>query len=915
MRVEAVDCGPEREGVTWHACEAGEAARRFGVDPSKGLAGQDAADRLDKWGPNEIAAEKRRTVFQMFADQLKEFLVILLLVSAAISGLLGEMKDAIIIIGIVLLNAVLGVVQESRAESALAALKRMSKPRARVLRDGRPAVIAASELVPGDVFLLEAGDFVPADGRLVESASLKVEESSLTGESVPVEKQAEAVVAEDAPLGDRINMVFSGTSVTYGRGKAIATATGMRTEIGRIAQLISEAEESTTPLQERLDYLGKRLGVAAIALCVLVFVEGILRNQPPFDMFMTSVSLAVAAIPEGLPAIVTVVLALGVQRMAAQRAVIRRLPAVETLGSATVICSDKTGTLTKNEMTVTHVVTMLESVSVTGTGYSVEGGLVKDGAAATPEDVPVVAETLRVGALCSDARLRAEGGIVGDPTEGAIVVAAAKIGADKAALERRHPRVAEVPFDSVRKRMSTANKDEEGYLICVKGAPEEVLDVCTHYMTVKGVQPLDAGARARMLDINGDLAAEGLRVLAVAERRMDALPSDISADTLEQGLAFLGLLGMVDPPRPEVRESVKQARSAGIIPIMITGDHRTTAVAIAKALGMMDPDDEAVTGRELDAMSDEELDARVERIKVYARTSPEHKMKIVSSLQRKGHIVAMTGDGVNDAPALKKADIGAAMGITGTDVAKGAADMVLTDDNFATIVAAVREGRIIFENIKKTVSYLLSCNIGEIVAIGAAIGLGLPRPLLPAQILWVNLVTDGLPALALGVEPVHPDIMKAPPKGSREKVLSGGALIRLVLFGVWVGLLTLGAFLWRYSAAAAAGCDQAAGAGVDTARTMAMVALSFSQLFHSFNNRSETRSVFSLGLRGNPKLVWAFVISGGLQVALVAVPSLRRLFNTTSLTLAEWGISLAFAASIVVVSEIVKAALRAQKKM
>ncbi|MGN1248738.1 MAG: cation-translocating P-type ATPase, partial [Candidatus Spyradocola sp.] len=766
----------------------------------------------------------------------------------------------LLIVAIVIANAVMGVLQESKAEKALDALKNLSAPHARVLRDGKESVVDAKALVPGDVILLEAGDFVPADARLITAASLKCEESALTGESVPAEKDAQTTVPDDAPLGDRRNMVYSGCSVTYGRATAVVTATGMNTEMGKIANLLDSSEDTQTPLQKKLANLGKYLGILALAACAVVFVVGLFNGMDVMDIFMTAVSLAVSAIPEGLPAIVTIVLAIGVQRMVKRNAIIRRLPAVETLGSASVICSDKTGTLTQNRMTLTHAYV--------------------DGASA-PEEISShnsesVRQLLRLAALCCDGSVTFtddEEQHIGDPTETAILVAAHKNGMDKDDLNAQSPRLAELPFDSDRKLMTTVNRIDGQNVVIVKGAFDVLASRCTSG---------DLKVARRVCD---EMSAQALRVLAVAAKRIDNLPEAPTSDALECNLTLLGLVGMIDPPRPEAREAVRQCRKAGIKPVMITGDHVVTASAIARDLGILQPGDEAITGAQLQKMTDSELDARVRGISVYARVSPEDKIRIVRAWQRQGEIVSMTGDGVNDAPALKAADIGCAMGITGTDVAKGAADMTLTDDNFATIVSAVREGRGIYDNIKKAVGFLLGTNIGEILTVFLAMVCWHKSPLLSMQLLWINLVTDSLPAIAIGMEPVEPDVMDRKPKPRDESLFAHGMGVRIALQGLLFSGLTLLAFRLGESVTGALAGGQ----------TLAFMVLALSQIFHAFNMRTN-QSLFKVGVFSNSQMNKAALVSLALTAAVLFIPPLATLFGLIRLPgwlyLAGLGLSL-----------------------
>ncbi|MGM9614767.1 MAG: calcium-translocating P-type ATPase, PMCA-type [Oscillospiraceae bacterium] len=818
-------------------------------DPSCGLRSEQVAEKRARYGENKLREKKQKTMFQRFLDQFKDVMILILLAAAAISfviacmeGDTGEFFEPVLILLIVILNAIMGVVQESKAEKALEALKGLSAPHARVIRDGKEAVIPADELVPGDIIRLEAGDFVPADARLLHSVSLKSEESALTGESVPSEKDAEAVVDDNAPLGDRDNMVFSGCSITYGTASAVVTATGMDTEMGKIANLLDNEEQGQTPLQQKLAQLGKYLGILALAACAVIFVVGLANGIPAIEIFMTAVSLAVSAIPEGLPAIVTIVLSIGVQRLVKKNAIIRRLPAVETLGSASVICSDKTGTLTQNRMTLVKawVDGMAEPESISG------------------QNTEKIRRLLALGTLCSDGSVVFHGmeeQHIGDPTETAIVLAAHKNGMPKEQLNQTCPRLAEIPFDSDRKLMTTVNRMDGKNVVIVKGAFDVMALRCTGG---------DLEAARRMTEA---MSENALRVLAIACKEVDSVPEEPTSGELENGLTLLGLVGMIDPPRPEAKEAVAVCRKAGIKPVMITGDHVVTASAIAKELGILEAGDLAVTGPQLDAMTDRELDEQVEHISVYARVSPENKIRIVKAWQRKDRIVSMTGDGVNDAPALKAADIGCAMGITGTDVAKGAADMTLTDDNFATIVEAVREGRGIYANIRKVVGFLLGTNIGEVILVFVAMLLWHKSPLISMQLLWINLVTDSLPAIALGMEAVEPDVMEQKPKRKNESLFAHGLGLRTILQGVMFGVLSLAAYwLGETQTGSAAG-----------GQTMAFMVLALSQIVQSFNMRSE-HSLFKIGVFSNHKLNGAALISMAL-VGLVLFTPLRTAFG------------------------------------
>ena len=849
----------------WHDKSLGETLSQLGTHRHRGLSDGEAKTRLDRYGPNELKGKPPRSLALRLLDQLKDPMILVLLAAAGLSFLSSggaDWLDGAIILLIVVVNAAISISQENSAQEALEALQRMSAPKARVIRGGTESSLPASQLVPGDLIRLEAGDLVPADARLLESAGLKADEAAMTGESLPVEKQAGEALPSDTPLADRRNMVIGSTVITAGRATAVVTATGMDSEVGRVAGLLLEQEDSDTPLQRRMGEISKTLSFLCLCVCAVMF--GVLQRRVMLDMFMTAVSLAVAAIPEGLPAIVTIVLALGVQRMAARGAIVKKLPAVETLGCAGVICSDKTGTLTQNKMTVRRL-------------WTLPGG----------KEDPL----LTAAVLCCDATLSA-----GDPTEIALVEAAARAGLDKAGLDHAFPRRGEVPFDSDRKLMSTVQPlPGGGFQVCVKGAPDVLLSRCD----------LSPAQKQAVLAANDAMAGQALRVLAVARRELSALPSSLSSDTLEHHLTFLGLLGMMDPPREEVKAAVAQCRSAGIKPVMITGDHKLTAVAIAKELGICGPRDLAITGADLDFMPQELLERDVDQFAVYARVSPEHKTRIVNAWRKKGQVVAMTGDGVNDAPALKAAHIGCAMGITGTDVAKEAADMILTDDNFATIVSAVAEGRGIYANIKKAIHYLLSCNIGEILTIFLATLFNFHQmPLMPVQLLWLNLVTDSLPALALGVEPVEEGVMDQKPRPAEENLFSPAFSLRLTLQGAMVGLLTLGAyFLGEYVLSDPGEAYQAA-------NTMAFATLTLCQLFHAFDVRSEAQSLFHIGVFSNPAMNKAFLVGLGLQLSVLCFPPFQAVFQTVPLNPLEWAVVLTLSVTPVVVCELAKALRR-----
>ncbi len=848
----------------------------LGVDPQKGLSKEKALELKQKYGENKLREKKKKTLWGRFVEQFKDVMILILIAAAVISFAIAvvernpkEFFEPALILLIVIINAIMGVMQESKAEKALDALKNMSAPHARVIRDGAEAIIDAKDLVPGDIIRLEAGDFVPADARLLQSVSLKSEESALTGESVPAEKDADAVIPENAPLGDRATMIFSGCSITYGTALAVVTATGMDTEMGKIANLLDNEEETQTPLQEKLANLGKYLGFMAIGACAIIFIVGIANNIPVMEIFMTAVSLAVSAIPEGLPAIVTIVLSIGVQRMVKKNALIRRLPAVETLGSASIICSDKTGTLTQNKMTLTKAYADGEE----GTEDISSNSTAK------------IKELLKYATLCCDGSVIFENGEekhIGDPTETAIIVASHKMGMEKDALNNEFPRLGEIPFDSDRKLMSTINKVDGKNIVIVKGAFDMITSCCKD------------GDLEKAKSITEKMSENALRVLAVAYKEIDSIPENLTSENLENDLIFMGLVGMIDPPRPEAKEAVALCRRAGIKPIMITGDHIITASAIAKELGILSPEDRAITGAELDKMTDRELDEMVEHIAVYARVSPENKIRIVKAWQRRGQVVSMTGDGVNDAPALKAADIGCAMGITGTDVAKGAADMTLTDDNFATIVDAVREGRGIYANIKKVVGFLLGTNIGEVITVFVAMLLWHKTPLLSMQLLWINLVTDSLPAIALGMEAVEKDVMDKKPKPKDEGIFAHGFGVRIVLQGIMFALLTLIAFYVGEKAKGIAG-----------GQTMAFMVLSLSQVVQSFNMRSE-HSLFKVGFFTNKKLNGAVLISL-LLVLLVLFTPVKEAFGLIFLTKELYLLALGLVLVPLAVMEIAKA--------
>lgn len=861
----------------WHHLTEERVLSELQANEQRGLSTQEAKQRLEVYGPNQLQGAEKESMLKRFLKQLRDPMIIVLLVAAILSLVSSgftDWADPIIILLIVIINAVISITQEDNANKALEALRNMSAPLAKVLRDGEIVRVGTDQLVPGDIIVLEAGDLVPADARILSSANLKADEAAMTGESVPVSKAAIQTMPEDTALGDRKNMVISSTVITNGRAICIVTATGMETEVGRIANMLMEEEEGQTPLQKKMAEISKTLSILCLAVCAVMFLVGVLYQRPILEIFMTAVSLAVAAIPEGLAAVVTIVLALGVQRMVKRNAIIKRLPAVETLGCASVICSDKTGTLTQNKMTVVDVWTAQETDRTLA---------------------------LTIGCLCNDTILTCEDSCyktAGDPTETAFVDIAVKEGLDKNCLEQTMPRVAELPFDSERKLMSTVHPIGNKFRIMVKGAPDVLLRRCI-------IDPEQLKAAAER---NEEMASRALRVLGVAYRDVDKIPEELSTETLEMELTFVGLVGMIDPPRMEVKQAVAECYAAGIRPIMITGDHKLTAVAIAKELDIFRNGDLAITGPDLDVMSQEQLENDIERYAVYARVSPEHKMRIVQAWQARGKVVAMTGDGVNDAPALKAADIGCAMGITGTDVAKGAADMILTDDNFATIVHAVEQGRGIYANIKKSIQYLLSCNIGEVIVIFVATALNFHQmPLVAIQLLWLNLVTDSLPALALGMEPVEVGIMKQKPRDPKDSIFAHGFALSMIFYGVLVSIVTLLSYvLGEYVLSDPALAD-------GTANTMAFATLVFCELTRAFAVRSERLSIFQIGLLSNKTMNKAFVIGLLLQLAVLLIPFLQPIFHITVLTGTEWLVVVGLSLIPLGVSEIVKAVKRVRE--
>ncbi len=872
-----------------------EVAQILNTSLESGLSAGEAKKRLEQHGPNEFAKKKSKSLFAKFLEQFKSFMIIVLLVAAAISGVVGYMNgegftDAIIILVIVVLNACIGVAQEAKAEKSLEALEKMSAPHCKVVRDGQVQVIESRDLVPGDVVVLDTGDSIPADLRLAEAINLKISDAALTGESVPEEKFTYTIEEDEVSLGDRDNLGFSSSTVTYGRGKGIVINTGMNTEVGKIAAMIQSVPETKTPMQQKLDQLGKFLGIAALIICALIFVVGWIHGKEPLEMFMIAVSLAAAAIPEGLPAVSTIVLAVGVQRLVKKNAIVRTLPAVETLGSTSVICSDKTGTLTQNRMTV---------VKLYVNGFTID--ISQCFAELNNEQTSLLTSLI----LANDAKLSKDGTqwkTTGDPTETALLDAGIKFELVKDALEASMPRIAEIPFDSERKMMTTVHRKADGRMeILTKGGLDEVLACCDTLLVGGRINPLTESEKAKIREANVGMAGAALRVLAAARKEVTELPSKVEPATLENKLTFIGMIGMIDPPREEVKAAVDKCRSAGIKPVMITGDHKITAVAIADSLGIKHPEDKALTGLDVEKMSDADLKTNVEGIAVYARVSPEHKVRIVKAFQSRNEIVAMTGDGVNDAPALKLADIGVAMGVVGTDVSKEAADIVLTDDNFATIVTAVEEGRRIYDNIIKAIQFMLSTNIGEIVVLFVAVLANWATPLLPIHILWINLVTDSLPALSLSVDPADPDIMQRKPVDSHRNIMNRQFATRVFLQGGIIGLLSLLAFRIGHQTS------------VEVAQTMTFAVLAFSQLTHVFNVRSVRHSAFR-NMFKNKLLLGAIVLVAMLMLIVLEIPALHDIFHLATLNQTQWIWVVCLSLAPLVIMELVKAVMRLVKK-
>jgi len=893
--------------MNWYDKSVDEVLKELNVDPSKGLDTESAKERLEKYGANELKEEKGKSFFKKLLAQFSDFLVLILIAAALVSFFIGETQDAIVIIAIVIVNAMLGLYQEGKAEKALEALKKMASPTAKVIRDGKTVEIDSRELVPGDIVILETGDIVPADLRIIDSKNLKIEEASLTGESVAVEKDASKVLEGEVALGDRVNMAYMSTIVTYGRGKGVVVGTGADTEIGKIATMIQTYEDEATPLQKKLNQLGKILGIATILICIVVFADGLIQGRDPLEMFMVSVSLAVAAIPEGLPAIVTIVLAIGMNKMVKRNAIVKKLLAVETLGATSVICTDKTGTLTQNEMTVVKIYTNDKVIDVEGVGYEPKGDFKLGEEKISPLDDKNVQSLLLMGALVNDAELVENGGqykIVGDPTEGALVTLAAKGGIDVDSLNEKYPRIQEIPFDASRKMMTTFHEGyfEDKITAITKGAPDLLIQKCSHILLNGEVVPFTEELKKKVLDTNINFSKQALRVLAVAYKVFDRLPDNLDPENIEKDMIFVGLSGMIDPLRPEAKEAIKLCKKAGIDIKVITGDYKETAFAIARDLGLVESEDEAMMGEELNKISDEELREVVKRVKVFARVSPEHKVRIVNALKENGEITAMTGDGVNDALAIKKADIGISMGITGTDVAKNTADMILTDDNFASIVSAVEEGRIIFSNIKKFVFFLLSCNIGEILLVFLSIAVfNWPIPLLPIQLLWLNLVTDSFPALALGVEKGEPDIMNHPPRNTDEPILDRRMLLGVSFQSLAIAAASLLSFWWAQNTF---GSED-----LVIVRTVVFTTLITAELLRAYSSRSQKYTLFRIGFFSNRQMVLATLGAFALLLVVLYVPFLQDIFYTQALTLNEWKVIIPLALIPLVVGELSKIVL------
>ena len=872
----------EQKQNLWFHKSVEETKEYFKVDEN-GLTSEKVSENRAKYGTNELQAKKKKSTFVKFLEQFKDFMIIVLIIAAIISGVVGYIEgegitDSIIILIVVVLNAVIDVIQENKAEKSLEALQKLSAHVSKVIRNGKMEVIPAKELVPGDIVVLDTGDYVPADLRIIEAVNLKSQEASLTGESVPVDKKTEKIENTEVDLGDRDNMLFSSSLITYGRGKGIVVETGMNTEVGKIAGIINSAEETQTPLQAKLNKLGKTLGIAALVICAIIFVIGLLYGKDPIEMFMTAVSLAVAVIPEGLAAVSTIVLAIGVQRMVKRHAIVKKLPAVETLGSTTVICSDKTGTLTQNKMTVEKIFYNGNTINTESAKQNIDKDLEK---------------LVYISMLCNDTKISTEGKLNGDPTETALVDMGFNLDFDGAIYDE-YPRIKEIPFDSDRKLMTTVNKINDKYLVSTKGGVDELLARCNKYLYNGEIKEDLENYKKVIAENNENMAKDALRVLAMAYKEIDHEPTDEEMENMEQGLIYVGMVGMIDPPRLEVKDAVDKCKNAGIKTVMITGDHKITAIAIAKSLGILENEEEALTGAELEKMSDEDLTKNIRKYSVYARVSPEHKVRIVKAWQANGEIVAMTGDGVNDAPPLKTADIGCAMGIVGTDVSKEAADVILTDDNFATIVSSVEEGRRIYDNILKAIQFLLSSNVGEVITLFVAIlitpllgnlfgiDINLIVPLLPIHILWINLVTDSLPALALAVDPAQKDVMDRKPNKNKS-VFTKGMVWRIAYQGILIGLITIIAFIVGLATPdenlpVIEGLTNEE-IKVEIGQTMAFCVLAFSQLVHVFNVRDNKTSIFKTGIFSNKQLILAVLTSAALMFIILLIPALRHIFS------------------------------------
>ena len=895
--------------MEWYRESIENVIKKLSSNKDTGLSNDEANKRLKEYGLNELEEKGKSSIWTKIIAQFKDFLVLILIGASIISIAVGEVTDSIVIIAIVIINAALGIIQEGKAEKSLEALRKMASPNAKVIRDGNKNIVPANTLIPGDIVLLEAGDIIPADLRLLESSNLKVEEASLTGESVPVEKNAETILDNEVSLGDRENTAYMNTIVTYGRGKGIVVGTSENTEMGKVAKMLKTFEDDTTPLQKKLDQLGKYLGLGCLVICGLVFLIGIFQGRNLLDMFMIAISLAVAAIPEGLPAIVTIVLALGMNKMVKKHAIVKKLSAVETLGSTTVICSDKTGTLTQNEMTVVKVYAGNNFIDVTGKGYEPNGEFLINNENIALEENNELNTILSISSLCNDATLNYSEEektykIIGDPTEGSLVTLAEKGGLKKDVLNKKYPRLNEIPFDSDRKMMTTFHENFiNGKIVSfTKGAPDIVLDRCNK-IYLNGIEkPLTNDIRKSILDANSSFSKEALRVLAFSFKTYDSIPKDISSETIEKDMIFVGLVGMIDPPRTEAIESIKTCKNAGIKTVMITGDYKETAFAIAKDLGIAENIDELMVGGDLNNISDDELKEKVKNIKVYARVSPQHKVRIVEALKANGEIAAMTGDGVNDAPALKKSDIGVSMGITGTDVAKSTAEVILTDDNFASIVSAVEQGRIIYSNIRKFVFFLLSCNIGEILIVFLSILFHLPIPLLPIQLLWLNLITDSFPALALGLEKGESDIMKISPRDPNEPILDKTMITGILVQSIAITLATILAYLW--------GLKNYGIENIIISRTIAFTTLITAELIRAFSSRSEKHTLFEIGFFTNKTLVYAVLVSSSLLLIVLYIPVFQTIFRTYPIDLKAWSIVLRFCLIPIVAGEINKIILK-----